>query len=53
MKKGKVAWKIISCAVLLFVFFVMLILIRSANWFMDNFHEVELSTAVYHLLSPL
>lgn len=53
MKKGKVAWKIISSAVLLFVFFVMFILIRSANWFMNNFHEVELSTAVYQLFSPL
>lgn len=53
MKKRKVAWKIISCAVLASVFFVMFILIRSANWFMNNFHEVELSTAIYQLFSPL
>lgn len=53
MKKGKVAWKIISYIVLVVVFFVMLILIRSANWFMNNFHEVELSIAVYQLFSPL
>ncbi|MCM1423653.1 MAG: LTA synthase family protein [bacterium] len=53
MKKGKVLWKILSKILLLFVIFLLLLLWRSADWFLDNFHEVDFSIALYQLFSPL
>lgn len=53
MKKGKIIWKITSRLLLLFVFFLLIILFKSANWFLNNFHEVDFSIALYQLFSPL
>ena len=44
---------IIRSILLLIVFFLLFLLIRSANWFLLNFHEVEISTALYQIVSPL
>lgn len=53
MKKGKIIWKIGSKVLLFFVFFLLLILWRSADWFLNNFDNVDLSVAIYQLFSPL
>lgn len=53
MKKCRMIWKAIRCVLLFIVFFLMLIVIRSASWFLLNFHEVELATALYQISSPL
>lgn len=52
MKKRKVPWKVLSKILLFFVFFFLLILWKSANWFLDNF-KVDFATALYQLSSPL
>lgn len=53
MKKGIIIWKIVSRALLLVVFFALIIILKSANWFLDNFNEVDFSVALYQLFSPL
>lgn len=53
MKKGKIIWKIVSRILLLIVFFILIIVLKSANWFLRNFNEVDFSIAMYQLFSPL
>ena len=53
MKKGKIIWKSGSKVLLFLIFFLLIILWRSADWFLNNFDGVELSTAIYQLFSPL
>ena len=53
MKKGKIIWKSGSKILLFLIFFLLIILWRSADWFLNNFDGVELSTAIYQLFSPL
>lgn len=53
MKKGKSVWKIVSKLLLFLVFFLLIILLKSANWFLHNFNEVDFSIALYQLFSPL
>lgn len=53
MKKGKILWKSGSKVLLFLIFFLLTILWRSADWFMNSFDGVELSTAIYQLFSPL
>lgn len=52
MKKGKIIWKISSRILLFLIFFLLIILLTSANWFLNNF-EVDFSIAIYQLFSPL
>lgn len=53
MKKGKIIWKVVSVVLLFISFFLLLLLNRSASWFLLNFHEVEIATALYQISSPL
>lgn len=53
MKKRTIIWKIVSRILLLILFFILIIALKSANWFLGNFHEVEFSVALYQLFSPL
>lgn len=53
MKKRTIIWKIVSRVFLLIIFFVLIIILKSANWFLNNFNEVEFSVALYQLFSPL
>lgn len=53
MKPWRNIPKAISTALLLFVLFLLLLILKSANWFLNNFGEVEFSTAVYQLFSPM
>lgn len=53
MKKGKIIWKIGSKVLLFLIFFLLIILWRSADWFLNNFDNVDLSVAIYQLFSPL
>lgn len=53
IKKRKILWKIVNKLFLLVLLFLMIILIKSANWFLNNFHEVDFSIALYQLFSPL
>lgn len=53
MKKGKIIWKSGSKVLLFLIFFLLIILLRSADWFLNSFDGVELSTAIYQLFSPL
>lgn len=53
MKKVKIIWKIISRLLLVLIFFILIILLKSANWFLNNFNEVDFSIALYQLFSPL
>lgn len=53
MKKGKILWKSGSKVLLFLIFFLLTILWRSVDWFMNSFGGVELSTAIYQLFSPL
>lgn len=53
MKKGKIIWKVGSKVLLFLIFFVLLILWRSADWFLNNFDNVDISVAIYQLFSPL
>ena len=53
MKKGKIIWKIISKVLLVFIFFMLIFMLRSADWFLNNFNEVDFSVAMYQLFSPL
>lgn len=49
----RILWKIISKVLLLIIFFGLIITLKSANWFLNNFDGVEFSTALYQLFSPL
>ena len=51
--RKKIIWKIVCTVLLSVVFFLLILLINSANWFLDNFHEVEIATALYQITSPL
>lgn len=53
MKKGKIIWKVGSKILLFLIFFVLLIIWRSADWFLNNFDNVDISVAIYQLFSPL
>lgn len=53
MKRGKIIWKIGSKVLLFLILFLLLILWRSSNWFLNSFDGVELSVAIYQLFSPL
>lgn len=53
MKKGKIIWIIINVILLFISLFLLFLLNRSANWFLLNFHEVEIATALYQISSPL
>lgn len=53
MKKVKILWQIGSKILLFLLFFLLIILWRSADWFLNSFDGVELSTAIYQLFSPL
>lgn len=53
MKKGKILWKIGSKVLLFLFFFLLIIFLRSADWFLTSFDGVALSTAIYQLFSPL
>lgn len=53
MKKRTIIWKIVSRVLLFIIFFILIIILRSANWFLSNFNEVEFSVALYQLFSPL
>lgn len=53
IRKWKILWKIVSKLFLLVLFFGLIILLKSANWFLNNFHEVDFSIALYQLFSPL
>lgn len=53
MKKGKIIWKIGSKALLFSIFFLLIILWKSANWFLNSFDGIDLSVAIYQLFSPL
>lgn len=53
MKKGKILWKSGSKVLLFLIFFLLIILWRSADWFLNSFDGVGLSTAIYQLFSPL
>lgn len=51
MKKSVL--RIISSILLSVCLFILLLLLKSANWFLNNFGEVEFSVAVYQLFSPM
>lgn len=53
MKKGKIVWKISSKILLALVFFLLIIILKSADWFSNNFNGVDFSIAMYQLFSPL
>ncbi len=53
MKKRKIAWMIVSKLLLFLIIFILIILLKSANWFLGNFHEVDFSIALYQIFSPL
>lgn len=53
MKKEKIIWKSGSKVLLFLIFFLLIILWRTANWFLNGFDGVELSVAIYQLFSPL
>lgn len=53
MKKRKLIWKIAGKVLLAFIFFLLIIILKSANWFSNNFNEVDFSVAMYQLFSPL
>ncbi len=53
MRSSKCIWKVIRGVLLFGVFSLMFLLIGSASWFLNNFHEVEISTALYQIVSPL
>lgn len=45
--------RIISSVLLSACLFILLLLLKSASWFLNNFGEVEFSVAVYQLFSPM
>lgn len=53
MKKRKIIQKVISSSILILLLNSLLIILWSADWFMDNFGGVEFSTVIYQLFSPL
>lgn len=51
--KKKLIAKIISSLFIFIVLFVFFIVIQSAGWYLDQFEGVELSVAIYQIMSPL
>lgn len=51
--KKKIIWKIIKNFFLAAILFVLLLMLRSSTWFLDNFSGVAFSTVVYQLFSPM
>lgn len=52
MKKKRIV-KIISSLLIFIVLFLFLILIQSARWYLDKFEGLDISVAIYQMLSPL
>ena len=52
MKKKNI-WKIVRNFFLAISLFILLLMLRSSTWFLDNFSDVTFSVAVYQLFSPL
>ena len=52
VKKRQIA-KIISSLLIFIILFVFFIVVRSAGWYLDEFEGVELSVAIYQIVSPL
>lgn len=53
MNLWKITRKTISTFLLFFFLFITLLIIKSADWFLDYFYEVAFSTALYQLFSPM
>lgn len=53
MNHWKILWKTISTLLTLLVLFFLLLIIMSANWFINNFGGVAFATVVYQLFSPM
>lgn len=53
MRKRKIICKAVGRLFLLALLFCLIILLKSANWFLDNFQGVDFSVAMYQLFSPL
>lgn len=53
MKKKQLVKRTISSSLLFLLIFLLLLLLLSMNWFVANFGEVDISVAIYQLLSPL
>ena len=51
--KKKIIWKTIRNFFLAIALFVLLLILRSSKWFLDNFSGVAFSTVVYQLFSPM
>lgn len=45
--------RIITAFILAMIFFLLLLMIRSADWFRQNFAEMDFSIVLYQLFSPL
>lgn len=50
---GRKMWKAISKVFIAFAIFMSLLLLRSSDWFLNNFGDVEFATVVYQLFSPM
>lgn len=53
MKFWKNTRKVISTFLLFIILFLLLLIIKSANWFLNNFGGVAFATVVYQLSSPM
>lgn len=53
MRLRKNTIKIISIFLIFSILLLKLLIIKSANWFLDNFSDVAFSTVVYQLFSPM
>lgn len=53
MRRSKLLWKIVGRIFLFIAFFVILILIKSASWFLKSFDGVGFAAIVYQLASPM
>ncbi len=53
MKKKSSVKIILKYLLLALILFLLLLIVRSANWFLANFGEVEFSTVLFQLFSPL
>lgn len=51
--KKKRILKIISSLLIFIILFVFLIVIQSAKWFLDKFEGLDISVAIYQIMSPL
>lgn len=52
-KSKKNIYRVLGNVILMIIIFLLLILLRSAIWFLKNFGGVEFSAAVYQLFSPM